>query len=63
MANPVLTSPVVIQRAAGSGVTPQQVALQWLLRLAPAVLLIPRTGSTGHLLDNLTRNTRTFGRR
>jgi diketogulonate reductase-like aldo/keto reductase len=37
----VLTGPVVIQRAAQSGVTPPQVALQWLLQLAPNVLLIP----------------------
>ena len=53
MANPVLTSPTVIQTAARLGVTPPQVALQWLLQLAPNVLLIPGTGSTAHLLDNL----------
>ena len=52
-ANPVLTSPVVIQTAARLGATPPQVALQWLLQLAPSVLLIPGTGSTGHLLENL----------
>jgi aryl-alcohol dehydrogenase-like predicted oxidoreductase len=52
-ANPVLTSPVVIQTAARLGATPPQVALQWLLQLAPNVLLIPGTGSTAHLLDNL----------
>ncbi len=52
-ANPVLTSPAVIQTAARLGVTPPQVALQWLLQLAPNVLLIPGTGSTGHLLENL----------
>jgi aryl-alcohol dehydrogenase-like predicted oxidoreductase len=52
-ANPVLTSPVVIQTAARLGVTPPQVALQWLLQLAPNVLLIPGTGSVAHLLDNL----------
>ncbi len=40
-ANPVLTSPVVIQTAARLGVTPAQVALRWLLRLALNVLLIP----------------------
>jgi pyridoxine 4-dehydrogenase len=51
--NPVLTSPVVIQTAARLGVTPAQVALQWLLQLAPNVLLIPGTGSAGHLLENL----------
>jgi pyridoxine 4-dehydrogenase len=52
-ANPVLTSPVVVQTAARLGVTPPQIALQWLLQLAPNVLLIPGTGSTGHLLENL----------
>ena len=52
-ANPVLTSPVVIQTAARLGVTPPQVALQWLLQLAPNVLLIPGTGSTVHLLEYL----------
>jgi aryl-alcohol dehydrogenase-like predicted oxidoreductase len=53
LANPVLTSPVVVQTAIRLGVTPPQVALQWLLQLAPNVLLIPGTGSTGHLLENL----------
>jgi aryl-alcohol dehydrogenase-like predicted oxidoreductase len=52
-ANPVLTSPVVIQTAARLGVTPAQVALRWLLQLAPNVLLIPGTGSTAHLRENL----------
>jgi pyridoxine 4-dehydrogenase len=51
--NPVLTSPVVIRTAARLGITPAQVALQWLLRLAPSVLLIPGTGSVGHLRENL----------
>jgi pyridoxine 4-dehydrogenase len=52
-ANPVLTSPVVIRTATRLGVTPAQVALQWLLQLAPNVLLIPGTGSAGHLRENL----------
>jgi pyridoxine 4-dehydrogenase len=52
-ANPVLTSPLVIQTAARLGATPPQVALRWLLQLAPNVLLIPGTGSPGHLLENL----------
>jgi pyridoxine 4-dehydrogenase len=52
-ANPVLTSPVVIHTAGRLGVTAAQVALQWLLQLAPNVLLIPGTGATGHLLENL----------
>jgi aryl-alcohol dehydrogenase-like predicted oxidoreductase len=51
--NPVLTSPVVIQTAARLGATPPQVALQWLLQLAPNVLLIPGTGSLSHLRENL----------
>jgi diketogulonate reductase-like aldo/keto reductase len=52
--NPVLTSPVVIQTAARLGTTPAQVALQWLLHLAPNVLLIPGTASVAHLRENLT---------
>jgi pyridoxine 4-dehydrogenase len=51
--NPVLTSPVVNQTATRLGVTPPQVALQWLLQLAPNVLLIPGTGSVSHLRANL----------
>jgi diketogulonate reductase-like aldo/keto reductase len=51
--NPVLTSPVVHQVAARLGATTAQVALAWLLRLAPNVLLIPGTGSVAHLRDNL----------
>jgi len=53
LANPVLTSPVVVRTAIRLGVTPPQVALQWLLQLAPNMLLIPGTGSTDHLLENL----------
>jgi pyridoxine 4-dehydrogenase len=51
--NPVLTSPVVIHTAARLGITPAQVALQWLLQLAPNVLLIPGTDSVAHLRENL----------
>ena len=51
--NPVLTSPVVARTAARLGVTPAQIALQWLLQLAPNVLLIPGTGSVAHLRENL----------
>src|ERR1700729_525166 len=40
--NPVLASPVVIQTAARLGITAAQVALQWLLQLAPHLLLHPR---------------------
>ncbi len=35
------------------GATPMQVALAWLLRRAPNILLIPGTSSTGHLRENL----------
>jgi pyridoxine 4-dehydrogenase len=51
--NPVLTSPVLARTAARLGVTPAQVALQWLLRRGPNVLLIPGTGSEAHLRENL----------
>jgi diketogulonate reductase-like aldo/keto reductase len=51
--NPVLTSPVVAGVAARLGVTPAQVALAWLLQLAPNVLLIPGTGTVAHLRENL----------
>ena len=39
--------------AAQLGATPIQVALAWLLRRAPNVLLIPGTSSVGHLRENL----------
>jgi aryl-alcohol dehydrogenase-like predicted oxidoreductase len=52
-ANGVLTNPTVIQTANYLGITPPQVALQWLLQLAPNVLLIPGTASTRHLMENL----------
>ena len=51
--NPVLTSPVLIQTATRLGVTPAQAALQWLLQLAPNVLLIRGTGSVAHLREDL----------
>ena len=44
---------MVRQTAARLEVTPAQVALQWLLQLAPNVLLIPGTGSVAHLQENL----------
>ena len=49
----MLTSPAVTQTAARLGITPAQVALQWLLQLAPNVLLIPGTGTVAHLRENL----------
>ena len=39
--------------AASLGATPMQVALAWLLRRAPNILLIPGTSSLGHLRENL----------
>lgn len=39
--------------AARLGATPMQVALAWLLRRAPNILLIPGTSSLGHLQENL----------
>jgi aryl-alcohol dehydrogenase-like predicted oxidoreductase len=39
--------------AARLGATPMQVALAWLLRRAPNVLLIPGTSSLAHLHENL----------
>jgi pyridoxine 4-dehydrogenase len=39
--------------AARLGATPMQVALAWLLRRAPNILLIPGTSSVSHLRENL----------
>ena len=39
--------------AQGLGATPMQVALAWLLRRAPNIVLIPGTSSLGHLRENL----------
>jgi pyridoxine 4-dehydrogenase len=39
--------------AARLGATPMQVALAWLLRRAPNILLIPGTSSAAHLRENL----------
>ncbi len=39
--------------AADLGATPMQVAIAWLLRRAPNILLIPGTSSVAHLRDNL----------
>jgi pyridoxine 4-dehydrogenase len=39
--------------AEGLGATPRQVALAWLLRRAPNILLIPGTSSPAHLRENL----------
>ena len=51
--NPVLSNKHVTSTAERLGVTPAQVALAWLLGLAPNVLLIPGTTSLQHLEENL----------
>jgi pyridoxine 4-dehydrogenase len=51
--NPVLGNPGVIATAARLGCTPAQVALAWLLKLRPNVLLIPGTSSLRHLEENM----------
>jgi aryl-alcohol dehydrogenase-like predicted oxidoreductase len=51
--NPVLGNKHVISTAERLGVTPAQVALAWLLGVAPNVLLIPGTSSLAHLEENL----------
>jgi len=48
-----LQSSVLSGVAGELGATPMQVALAWLLRRAPNVLLIPGTSSVGHLRENL----------
>jgi aryl-alcohol dehydrogenase-like predicted oxidoreductase len=51
--NPVLRAPAVQEAARRLDATPAQVALAWLLHLAPTVLLIPGTSSLVHLEENL----------
>ena len=48
-----LQSTALSDVAAQLGATPMQVALAWLLRRAPNILLIPGTSSVGHLRENL----------
>jgi pyridoxine 4-dehydrogenase len=50
---PVLGHPAVLETAERLGGTAAQVALAWLLQLAPNVLLIPGTSSLAHLEENL----------
>jgi pyridoxine 4-dehydrogenase len=49
----IRTSPVMVALAGRLGATPTQVALAWLLDLAPNVLLIPGTRTRAHLSENL----------
>ncbi|MGH3787668.1 MAG: oxidoreductase [Pseudonocardiaceae bacterium] len=51
--NPVLSNKHVLSNAERLRVTPAQLALAWMLGLAPNVLLIPGTSSVRHLEDNL----------
>jgi aryl-alcohol dehydrogenase-like predicted oxidoreductase len=48
-----LQSSTLSDVAEGLGATPMQVALAWLLRRAPHILLIPGTSSLPHLRENL----------
>jgi pyridoxine 4-dehydrogenase len=48
-----LQSSTLSAAALGLGATPMQVALAWLLRRAPNILLIPGTSSMVHLKENL----------
>ena len=48
-----LQSDTLSEVAAGLGATPMQVALAWLLRRSPNILLIPGTSSVAHLHENL----------
>lgn len=48
-----LQSDVLSEAAARLDATPMQVALAWLLKRAPNILLIPGTSSVAHLRENL----------
>jgi len=48
-----LQSSILSDVAARLGATPMQVALAWLLKRAPNILLIPGTSSRAHLRENL----------
>jgi pyridoxine 4-dehydrogenase len=51
--NAILTSPVLAGLGSRLGATPSQIALAWLLDLAPNVLLIPGTRTRQHLAENI----------
>jgi pyridoxine 4-dehydrogenase len=51
--NALLTSPVLVGLGARLGATPAQIALAWLLDLAPNILLIPGTRTRQHLAENI----------
>jgi pyridoxine 4-dehydrogenase len=52
-ANPVLSNEHLRSVATRLGHAPAQIALAWLLGLAPNILLIPGTSSRGHLEQNM----------
>jgi pyridoxine 4-dehydrogenase len=49
----ILTSPVLAEIGARLHASPAQIALAWLLDLAPDILLIPGTRTRAHLAENL----------
>jgi pyridoxine 4-dehydrogenase len=49
----ILTSPVLSALGARLGATASQIALAWLLDLAPNILLIPGTRTRQHLAENI----------
>ncbi|MDX6496404.1 MAG: pyridoxine 4-dehydrogenase, partial [Gaiellales bacterium] len=51
--NKVLEHPGVVAAAERLGATTAQIALAWVLALAPNTLLIPGTSSLAHLEENL----------
>jgi pyridoxine 4-dehydrogenase len=51
--NHLLASPVLAALGARLHAMPAQIALAWLLGLAPNILLIPGTRTRGHLAENL----------
>jgi pyridoxine 4-dehydrogenase len=51
--NAILTSPLLADLGGRLGATPAQIALSWLLDLAPNVLLIPGTRTRQHLTENI----------
>jgi pyridoxine 4-dehydrogenase len=51
--NQIRTSPVLVAIAQRLRATPVQIALAWLLDLAPNILLIPGTRTRKHLAENL----------
>jgi aryl-alcohol dehydrogenase-like predicted oxidoreductase len=56
----LLSNPVLVRAAERLNATPAQVALAWLLDLAPNVLLIPGTRTREHLAENTAAATVTL---